>query len=240
MTWKKVGGGKTVEGSDGTWDKTVLLASRALGTWSAAWQSICTIINSFYIYSACMHYPLSPPVRPHSRKMTLYKKRPSFFGGFVFFLETNLYVWTILTSKCVSSCLFFFIFLKFQNSATLLAMMFSGCINILDIMVFITLSCPWILPVCDKSSIAGQELAIFKYHKGRERLSFKHLAQTTTFVSVISSKGDPLTEIGANGIFRNNTLLQTKTPLVQYDEHMMASSQHTSVCTLHTRKVTCT
>lgn len=188
-----------------------------------------------------MHYPLSPPVRPHYRKMTLYKKRPSFFGGVCVFSRNKLVRVDYFDLKmCLLMPFFCFCFFKFQNSATLLAMMFSGCINILDIMVFITLSCPWILPVCDKSSIAGQELAIFKYHKGRERLSFKYLAQTTTFVSVISSKGDPLTEIGANGIFRNNTLLQTKTPLVQYDEHMMASSQHTSVCTLHIRKVTCT
>lgn len=32
MTWKKGGGGKTVEGIDGMWDEVVLLASRALGT----------------------------------------------------------------------------------------------------------------------------------------------------------------------------------------------------------------
>lgn len=198
--------------------------------------------NQLILHIQCMHAlsPVPPGKAPLQEDDTVQKETFFFFWVCVFSRNKLVRVDYFDLKMCLLMPFFFLIFFKFQNSATLLAMMFSGCINILDIMVFITLSCPWILPVCDKSSIAGQELAIFKYHKGRERLSFKHLAQTTTFVSVISSKGDPLTEIGANGIFRNNTLLQTKTPLVQYDEHMMASSQHTSVCTLHTRKVTCT
>lgn len=109
-----------------------------------------------------------------------------------------------------------------------LATMFSGCNETLDAMVSVILSCPWIpsswLFVDKSCSIADQNLSVFKSCKGRERLSFKYSAQKTLFVSVLSWKGDSRTEIGADGICCNNTLLQTTTPLVHYDEHMAADS----------------
>lgn len=53
----------------------------------------------------------------------------------MFFLETDLYMWTILTSKCVSSCLF----LNFK-AVQHPTMVFTGCINIMDVIVFNILS----------------------------------------------------------------------------------------------------
>ena len=71
-------------------------------------SQICTIINSFYIYSTCMHYPPTvPPWRPHSLKMTLYKNGPFLSLIFFFLFLENLYMWTFLTSECVWLCLFF-------------------------------------------------------------------------------------------------------------------------------------
>ncbi len=82
----------------------------------------------------------------------------------MFFLETKLYVWTILTSSVSANA--FFHFRTVQHDV---AMMFTGCNNILDILV----SCHTelsvdsvILTVCDKScSIADQNLTVFKSYK---------------------------------------------------------------------------
>lgn len=53
-----------------------------------------------------MHYPPSPMKAPFPEDDTVQKRQ--FLFLFVFFLETKLYMWTILTSKCVWLCLFFY------------------------------------------------------------------------------------------------------------------------------------
>ncbi len=108
-----------------------------------------------------------PPVPLRGRrslKTTLYKKRPFLFL-FTFFLETKLYMWTVLS---VWSCLFLV-----SEQCNLLAMMFSGCNNILDIMVSYHAELPMesgILIVCDKiCSRADQNLTEIESYKGWEK-----------------------------------------------------------------------
>lgn len=83
-----------------------------------------------------MHYlpPPPPPTSPMKAQPpeddTVQKETISFSVCVFFFLETKLYMWTILTLKCVWLCLFF---LSFRT--LLLAVVFSSCNNILDITV---------------------------------------------------------------------------------------------------------
>lgn len=67
----------------------------------------------------------------------------------MFFLETKLYMWTILTFECVWFAFFFF---KYQNTAP--ATTFSGCNDISDATVSCILSCLMesvTLTVCDQN-----------------------------------------------------------------------------------------
>lgn len=88
-------------GIEWTWEEATG-ESGSSGQPSAAWQSICTIIHPFYMNSTCMHHTtLHSQWRSHHLKMTLYKRRYFFFSVrvFCFFLETNLYTWTLFLSS---------------------------------------------------------------------------------------------------------------------------------------------
>ena len=99
-------------------------------------SQICTIINSFYIYSTCMHYPPTvPPWRPHSLKMTLYKNGP-FLSLIFFFSFSRKLVHVDFFDFRVCLVMPFFFFGGVQHSG--------HDVSYTDIMVFSPSSCPWI------------------------------------------------------------------------------------------------
>lgn len=102
-----------------------------------------------------MHY------LPLFLKTTLYK-RDNFFFWFVFFLETKLYMWTILTSKCVVMPFFVISELCYGRDVQWLQQYIGhyGLYHTELAMDSVTLT------VCDKcGSIADQNVTVFQYYE---------------------------------------------------------------------------
>lgn len=105
-----------------------------------------------------MHYPLSPMKAPFPEDDTVQKETIS-FSVYVFSRNKVVHVDYFDFKVCLVTPFFI------SEQCNTLAMMFSGCNNILDILVSVILSCS-VLTVCDKScSIADQNLTIFKSYK---------------------------------------------------------------------------
>ena len=119
--------------------------------------------------------------------MTLYK-RDNFFFLFKFFLETKMYMWTILTSKCVWLCLFFNVRIgQHYGHDILWPQQYIGHDGLyhaeLSMDSFI-LTLLWY-----KLLYSSAKLDCIQILNGQERLSFKYSVQKTTFNPVLFWKG---------------------------------------------------